>query len=161
MIGIIIFAILIVIAGAVFLAYKSFLSKDTTHPKDAESFLNHLLAQFTPSLSVGEVELALHTQQPVIVLDVREQNEFASGHIPKAINIPEERLHDGASIALHDKKSPIYVYCKNGHRGAVATRLLRSMGYKHALNIIGGLSAWQQSGYPQQSPAYYSPQSAV
>lgn len=144
-------AVVIALLGVVFLLYKSYGEKAAASPNEKESFFSHVMSQFTPSLSVGEVELALHAQKPVVVLDVRQPQDYAAAHIPNAINIPEDRLHDATKIVLTDKHATIYVYCRTGKRSSSATRTLRSMGYKNTLNITGGMEEWQKEGYPTQS----------
>ena len=144
-------AVVIALLGVVFLLYKSYAEKNASNPDEKESFLTHMLSQFTPSLSVGEVELALHAQKPITILDVREPSEYAASHIPGAINIPQARIHDAAKTVLTDKHATIYLYCKTDKRSSNATRTLRSMGYKNALNVSGGIDEWQKAGYPLQS----------
>ncbi len=151
-------AVVIALLGIVFLLYKSYLEQAAASPNEKESFFSHVMSQFTPSLSVGEVEFALHAQKPVVVLDVRPPEEYAISHIPNAINIPEERLHDAAKIVLTDKHATICVYCDAGKKSVVATRTLRGLGYKNALNITGGIEEWQKAGYPVQSSMPQTPQ---
>jgi len=73
------------------------------------------------------------------ILDVREPDEWASGHIPGARHIPLGELQ--ARHGELDKDSEIVVVCKSGGRSALACEFLASMGY-NAINMPGGMSAW-------------------
>lgn len=75
-----------------------------------------------------------------IVVDVRGQKEFASGHIPMAINLPlEEIQQDNISLP---KGRVIIVYCENGGSSAVASRILSEKGYK-VINTVGGIKEYR------------------
>lgn len=73
------------------------------------------------------------------LLDVRTPNEFQSGHIRGAINIPVNAIQT-AEKKLKDKTAPIYVYCQSGARSGSACHTLQSMGYTNAVNIGGIMS---------------------
>ena len=75
-----------------------------------------------------------------ILLDVRNENEYADGHIPGSINIPLGKI-PLAEDTLLDKDQPLFVYCLSGGRSGRAVRALESMGYTKAVNI-GGISAY-------------------
>ena len=74
-----------------------------------------------------------------ILLDVRTEEEYNSGHIEKSINIPLQRIEDSLKI-INDKSTPIYVYCRSGARSISATALLTSLGYSNVINIGGIIS---------------------
>lgn len=74
-----------------------------------------------------------------ILLDVRTEEEYNSGHIEKSINIPLQRIEDSLKI-INDKSTPIYVYCRSGARSTSATALLTSLGYSNVINIGGIIS---------------------
>jgi len=78
----------------------------------------------------------------VIILDVREDYEFASGHIENAVTLPLGMLQSDIAKVTSEKEKTLLVYCLSGARSASAVRLLHSMGYKNAYNI-GGISSWQ------------------
>ena len=77
----------------------------------------------------------------VIVLDVREDYEYASGHIEKAINLPLGRVEYGIDEVTLDKEKTLLIYCHSGARSASATILLNALGYKNAYNL-GGIATW-------------------
>ena len=68
-----------------------------------------------------------------IVIDVRTQEEFAEGHIPGAICIPNESIGSDAPEALPEYDQIVLVYCRNGRRSKEAAQKLASIGYKHDL----------------------------
>lgn len=86
------------------------------------------------------VEEARQTDNAVLI-DVRTPEEFASGHIEDAYNIPLDRI-DITSQVVKDKSTPLYLYCRSGARSARACHYLQSEGYTNAVNI-GGIMSWQ------------------
>jgi len=76
-----------------------------------------------------------------IILDVRSEREFATGHIPGAILLPDFEISDKASEILKDYYNLILVYCQSGNRSRGATSLLVSMGYVNVYDF-GGINAW-------------------
>lgn len=76
-----------------------------------------------------------------ILLDVRTPQEFASGHIPDAINLPNEDITNQEPDILPDKDQLILVYCRSGNRSGQAAKKLAAMGYTTVFNI-GGVNTW-------------------
>ncbi|MEF8793392.1 rhodanese-like domain-containing protein [Thiohalorhabdus sp.] len=86
----------------------------------------------------------------VMVLDVREPDEFAIGHVPGAVNVPRGILEAAADpdykhphpelSRAHDR--PVLLYCKSGGRSAMATATLAAMGFQEVYNIAGGAAVW-------------------
>jgi rhodanese-related sulfurtransferase len=90
----------------------------------------------------------LINREDALVVDVREANEFASGHVLGAKNLPLARLDAvGADLAKR-KERPVIVYCDGSDRAAKAAAALRKQGFTRVLNLSGGLGAWQQAGLP-------------
>jgi glyoxylase-like metal-dependent hydrolase (beta-lactamase superfamily II) len=79
------------------------------------------------------------------VLDVREPSEFASGHIPDALNVPLGKLAGRVSEVPRDR--PVVAYCGHGERSATALSLLERSGRADLLNLDGGLGAWSDAGF--------------
>ena len=83
-----------------------------------------------------------------IIIDVRTLTEFNSGHIAGAINIDYESPQFTADVSKLDKNKQYLVYCATGIRGAAATQIMISLGFKYVQNMAGGITAWMQAGYP-------------
>ena len=80
-------------------------------------------------------------QPEAILLDVRQPDEYARGHVPGARSVPLQKLRD-FSLEVTDKDTPIYVYCLSGARSARAVRALRGVGFT-AVTDLGGISSYQ------------------
>lgn len=71
-----------------------------------------------------------------LIIDVREPAEYTTGHVDGAINLPPQKLIDGAEIKKFPKETKIIVYCRSGNRSEVAKNILNSMGYSNVTNGI-------------------------
>ncbi len=93
-------------------------------------------------------------QESDILLDVREADEYASGHIPGAVHISrgllEFKLSNSPELASRDLK--IVLYCKTSGRAALASKALHDMGYLNVESIAGGFDAWVAAGNPIAKP---------
>jgi hydroxyacylglutathione hydrolase len=87
-------------------------------------------------------------QTGAMVLDVREPAEYAAGHVPGAVSLPQ------AELALHLSEVPrdrdVLVVCEGGTRSVRAARFLHQVGFSRVTNLSGGTSAWRQAGYPTE-----------
>ena len=93
-----------------------------------------------------ELKSQLRSSQPALTLiDVRDPQIFARGHIPGAISVPFARLTDLARSALHRHRY-IYIYGESDEQSLVAAQTLRGVGFTSVSQIIGGLPAWHQVG---------------
>ncbi|MDZ7855030.1 rhodanese-like domain-containing protein [Sphaerotilus sp.] len=95
---------------------------------------------------LAEAEPALLNAE--LVLDVREPDEYAAGHLPGAVNIPRGLLEFkvSATPALERRDLKIVVYCKTGGRAALAACSLQEMGYVSVQSVAGGFDAWVAQG---------------
>jgi len=98
-------------------------------------------------VSVDDVKKMIDNKEKIIILDVRDKDEFETGHIPGAINLSRGMLEFKISTLIPDKNAMIIVYCGIDLRGPLATKTLNEFGYKNAVNINGGLKAWKAAGY--------------
>ena len=80
-------------------------------------------------------------QENVIILDVRTEAEFAEGHIPNAVLLPDTEIKQRAEEVLPDKEQTILVYCRSGRRSALAAQELADMGYTNVYDF-GGILDW-------------------
>lgn len=87
-------------------------------------------------------------QDDSLVLDVREDNEIASGRIGGAKHIPVGSLQKRMDDIAKYKDKPVVVYCRSGNRSAMAASQLTSAGFQDVVNLQGGIQAWQSAGMP-------------
>jgi rhodanese-related sulfurtransferase len=99
-------------------------------------------------VTIQDVKAAIDKKEKAIILDIRDPNEYAAGHLPGAINISRGLLEFNVWDKISDKNAKIYVYCKTGARCALATKALNDMGYKNAVSTDTGYEAWVKAGYP-------------
>jgi rhodanese-related sulfurtransferase len=83
-----------------------------------------------------------------LVLDVREDKEYAAGHIPKARHIPLGQLAGRLKELDKFKDKPILVTCRSGNRSAHACRTLKKAGFTTVYNQAGGILAWERANLP-------------
>ena len=100
-------------------------------------------------LTFQEAQNMIEARTDIVVADVREENEFATGHVEDAINLPLTQLVDvpasqGKSFAkelIPNPDTAVLVYCRTGQRSALAAKTLISFGYRNVFDM-GGLSGW-------------------
>lgn len=88
----------------------------------------------------------LAARDDVVVLDVREQNEWDAGHIPGALFIPMSEIQARMSEVPKDKL--VIVQCRSGSRSSQVTDYLQGQGFTNVRNLLGGLNGWQAAGLP-------------
>ena len=89
----------------------------------------------------------MNSQSGYIILDVRRVDEFSAGHIPGAINIPNESIGNEEISALPDKGQLILVYCRSGNRSKQASEKLAALGYTNIVEF-GGIMDWPGETVP-------------
>jgi len=87
-------------------------------------------------------------QQPFYLIDVREENELSSGHIPTAIHLSKGIIERDIEKKIPDPHATIVVYCSGGFRCALVANSLQNMGYTHVSSLDTGLQGWIDAGYP-------------
>lgn len=92
--------------------------------------------------------LQLINHKEACVLDVREPDEFKSGHVLNAKLIPLGKLRDRVGELERFRDKPIVVVCRSGNRSATACALLGKEGFGQVYNLAGGMMAWQKAGLP-------------
>jgi sulfur-carrier protein adenylyltransferase/sulfurtransferase len=89
----------------------------------------------------------------VAIVDVRESEEFAAGHLPGAKHVPRSYLETRIEGVVPDRDTQIVLYCQSGNRSAWAARTLEDdLGYKHVSSMTGGITLWKDRGYEVQIP---------
>jgi molybdopterin/thiamine biosynthesis adenylyltransferase/rhodanese-related sulfurtransferase len=106
---------------------------------------------------IDEVDAAqarerLASAEPPLLVDVREPDEWAEGHIPAAIHVPRGNLESRIERAAPDRAQPIVVYCQAGNRSIFAAKTLEELGYGNVVSLAGGYTDWKRNGYPTQLP---------
>jgi sulfur-carrier protein adenylyltransferase/sulfurtransferase len=86
------------------------------------------------------------------VVDVRERDEWAEGHIPGAVHIPRGSLESRIEGVVPDRSQTVVVYCGSGSRSAFAAKTLEELGYGNVLSLAGGFTDWKRNGLPFELP---------
>jgi rhodanese-related sulfurtransferase len=85
------------------------------------------------------------------VLDVRSPEEYASGHVPGAVNIPYDQIASRLAEVPRDKD--VVLYCRSGRRAGIAAEALAGQGYTRLQHLEGDIVAWVDNGRPVDTPA--------
>ena len=93
-------------------------------------------------ISMDEAVKMMKDEKNYIILDVRRPDEYAEGHIPGAINIPNEEIGSAEIAELPDKSQLILVYCRSGRRSKEASEKLVKLGYTNIVEF-GGINDWK------------------
>jgi molybdopterin/thiamine biosynthesis adenylyltransferase/rhodanese-related sulfurtransferase len=105
---------------------------------------------------IDEVDPAAVREQAsngAVVVDVREPEEWAAGHIPGAKHVPKSYLESRIEGAVADRAQHVILYCASGNRSAWATRtLVEDLGYEHVESMTGGFTLWKDRGYEVEQP---------
>ena len=98
---------------------------------------------------VGVPEGMQAAQSPgTVIIDVRTPEEFNSGHVQGALNIPVESSDFATQVAALDPTTTYAIYCRSGNRSAVATAQMGTMGYMHLYDLEGGFADLEAAGMP-------------
>ena len=103
-----------------------------------------------PRTTIEPAELAARISKAgaPVVLDVRTPEEFASGHIPGAVNVPLSDLKKRLGELGLSPTAEVVVHCEGGGRAETAEEILREAGYKDVRDLTGHMRAWRDAGYP-------------
>ena len=93
-------------------------------------------------ISMDKAVKMMRDEKDYIILDVRRPDEFAEGHIPGAINVPNEEIGTAEIAELPDKAQMILVYCRSGRRSKEASEKLVKLGYTNIVEF-GGILDWK------------------
>ena len=92
-------------------------------------------------ITMNEAVEMMECESGYIILDVRTAEEFGAGHIPGAINVPNESIGSAEIEELPDKEQLILVYCRSGNRSKQASQKLVDLGYTNIVEF-GGINSW-------------------
>ncbi|MDH4301872.1 MAG: rhodanese-like domain-containing protein [Nitrospira sp.] len=105
------------------------------------------------TISMDEYRTLVGNPGSALIVDVREPQEYAAGHVPGAINIPRGLIesqiwnHVGSPDKA-DKERPIILQCQSGKRATLASQTLQELGFTHTTAVIMNLGDWQKAGNP-------------
>jgi len=102
--------------------------------------------------SVGPMDAVRLMNQGALLLDVRSQAEFDSGHIRDARHLPQEQLAGSGEALKKYKDKVVVACCESGMRSGAAARVLKAQGFANVVNLRGGLQAWRAENLPLVKP---------
>ena len=101
---------------------------------------------------ISQQQLLSNPPKGVLILDVRTPEEFSSGHVPNAVNIPHDALASRLTELDSDTARPVVVYCERGGRAGKAASVLLDAGYEDVFHLAGDMSEWRTNGQPIEKP---------
>src|SRR5438046_9463945 len=104
--------------------------------------------QVVPEEGPAELQRRLASGEKLVVIDVRDPDEYRDGHLEAATNISRGFLEFRVGTAVTDPATPIVLYCQTGLRSVLAAKALKELGYENVINLKGGYQKWVQSGLP-------------
>ena len=121
---------------------------NNTEKKDANTQTSSESSSETPSetvskdISIEESKKLINEGEVTLILDVRNEDEFAEGHLKNAIQIPVKELKENLSDIEKFKDELVLVYCRSGKRSAEAMDILKENGFKNLVHMKDGISKW-------------------
>jgi rhodanese-related sulfurtransferase len=119
----------------------------TDHP---EGFLN-LVRDAKKRIKEEDVRATkkrIDAGEQFVLIDTREDSEWARGHIPGAVHIGKGIIERDIEKAVPDKDTPLVLYCGGGFRSALAADNLQKMGYRNVVSMDGGWRGWTEASFP-------------
>ena len=100
---------------------------------------------------VDDVKARLDRGEKFLLLDVREESEYAKDHLPGAIHLGKGVIERDIEERVPELNTPVVLYCGGGYRSALAADNLQKMGYTSVLSMDGGIRGWREKHYPLTS----------
>ena len=98
--------------------------------------------------NVGEVKSKLDRGEEFLLVDVREESEFAKDHLPGAIHLGKGVIERDIESRVPDLNTDMVLYCGGGFRSAMAADNLQKMGYTNVFSMDGGVRGWREKNFP-------------
>lgn len=98
--------------------------------------------------TVDEVKARMDRGEPFVLVDVREESEYAAGHLPHAVHLGKGIIERDVESRVPDTATTMILYCGGGFRSALAADNLQKMGYTGVISMDGGIREWREKGYP-------------
>ena len=98
--------------------------------------------------AIADVKKKLDRGERFHLVDVREESEWAAGHLPKAEHLGKGIIERDIETKIPDPGAQIILYCGGGFRSALAAENLQKMGYTNVISMDGGFREWKEAGLP-------------
>jgi rhodanese-related sulfurtransferase len=98
--------------------------------------------------NVGEVKARMDRGETLLLIDVREESEFAKDHLPGAVHLGKGIIERDIEVRVPELNTEMVLYCGGGFRSALAADNLQKMGYTNVISMDGGIRGWRDKGYP-------------
>lgn len=98
--------------------------------------------------TVEDVQRRISAGEKLVLFDVREESEYAAGHVPGAKSLGKGIIERDIESLVPDIEQEIVLYCGGGFRSALATDNLQKMGYTGVISMDGGFRGWKEAKYP-------------
>jgi len=100
--------------------------------------------------TVDAIKQRLDRGEKFVLVDVREDSEWAVDHLPGAIHLGKGVIERDIEKTVPDPNTELVLYCGGGFRSALAADNLQKMGYKNVISMDGGVRGWREKGYPME-----------
>ncbi len=97
--------------------------------------------------TIADIKPRIDAGEKFFLVDVREESEYAAGHLPGASHLGKGVIERDIEQAIPDTSAEIVLYCGGGYRSALAADNLQKMGYTNIISMDGGIRAWREAGY--------------
>jgi rhodanese-related sulfurtransferase len=98
-------------------------------------------------VTIDEVKAKLDRKEKFLLIDVREESEYAADHLPGAVHLGKGIIERDVEARVPDQNTPMVLYCGGGFRSALAADNLQKMGYTQVLSMDGGIRGWREKGF--------------
>src|SRR5208282_3230533 len=98
-------------------------------------------------VSIDDVKAKLDRGEKFLLVDVREESEYAADHLPGAVHLGKGVMERDVEDRVPDQNTPMVLYCGGGFRSALAADNLQKMGYTQVLSMDGGIRGWREKGF--------------
>jgi rhodanese-related sulfurtransferase len=102
-------------------------------------------------VSIDDVKARLDRGDKFVLVDVREESEYAKDHLPAAIHLGKGVIERDIEERVPELNTPVVLYCGGGYRSALAADNLQKMGYSNVLSMNGGIRGWREKHFPLTS----------
>jgi rhodanese-related sulfurtransferase len=98
-------------------------------------------------VTIDDVKAKLDRGEKYLLIDVREESEYAADHLPGAVHLGKGIIERDVEDRVPDQNTPMVLYCGGGFRSALAADNLQKMGYTNVLSMDGGIRGWREKGF--------------